>query len=206
MMDWIKEQNRLTKEFVRGDFSSQLWMSSVAFGALIVLGFVLGMILPDFANTFVGFFSQQMADSNVVADDGTINLLALLYNNVRAAIFTIAYGFIPMLYLPALSLGINSSLLGFFAAFYLSNDQSMLFFFAAIIPHGIFEIPALVLAIALGLYLCRMITDYTRHNTKGMVMSAVKNILRVFLLRVLPLLIIASIVESFVTPWIISFI
>ena len=40
MMKWLKEQNRLTKEFVRGDFSSQLWMTGVSFAVLLVVGFV----------------------------------------------------------------------------------------------------------------------------------------------------------------------
>ena len=206
MMHQLKEQNRLTREFVHGDFSSQLWISAVAFPALMVLGFVLGILIDDLAANFVGTFTSQMADNGVMDEDGTIHLPALLYNNLRASLFTIGYGFIPMLYLPALSLGINALLLGFFAAYYFSNSLSMLYFFAAIIPHGIFEIPALVLSIALGLYLCRIITDYVRHNEKGVVVPALYNILRVFLLRAVPLFVIASVVESYVTPWIVTLI
>ena len=167
MMSWLKEQNRRTREFVRGPFSSQLWMASAAFVVLLVLGFVMGLLLKDFATSFVGFFTTTLASSGIVEEDGTIHLLPLLVNNIRAAVFTIAYGFIPFVFLPALSLGINALLIGFFAAFYLNNGMSMLYFFAAIVPHGIFEIPALVISIALGLYLCRIINDYVRHNTKG---------------------------------------
>lgn len=205
-MSWLKEQNRRTQEFVRGDFSSQLWMAGVAFAVLLALGFVLGLFLKDFATTFVGFFTTTLASSGIVEEDGTIHLLPLLVNNVRAAIFTISYGFIPFLYLPALSLGINALLIGFFAAFYLNNGMSMLYFFAGIIPHGIFEIPALILSIALGLYLCRIVNDYVRHNTKGIVKSAVFDILRVLCLRAVPLFVIASIIESYITPWIASLI
>ena len=46
---------------------------------------------------------------------GRVDVLALFGNNVRATVFSIAYGFIPFIYLPALSIGINSLLLGLFA-------------------------------------------------------------------------------------------
>ena len=110
------------------------------------------------------------------------------------------------MFLPALSLGINALLVGFFAAFYLKNGMSMLYFCAAIIPHGIFEIPALVISIGLGLYLCRTINDFARHNTKGAVTAAVQDILRVLCLRAVPLFVIASVIECYITPWIVSFI
>jgi stage II sporulation protein M len=206
MMKWLKEQNRLTREFVRGDFSSQLWMSGVAFAVLLVLGVVLGIVLEDFASTFTNFFAANLTDAGIMDENGKIQLLPLLANNIRASIATIAYGLIPFLYLPALSLGINSLLIGFFAAIYLTNGMSMLYFFAAIIPHGIIEIPALIFSIALGLYLCRTISDYARQNTKGMVKTAALNILRVFCLRTAPLFVFASIIESYVTPWILSLI
>lgn len=203
-MKWLKEQNRLTREFVRGNFSSQLWMTGVAFIVLLVVGFIMGLIMKDFAAEFVGFFTSTLASSEIMDDAGTIHLLPLLTNNIRAALATIAYGLIPLLFLPALSLGINSLLIGFFAAFYVNNGMSMLYFFAAIIPHGIFEIPALVLSIASGLYLCRCVNDFARQNTKGVVKSALVNILRVFCLRAAPLFIIASVIECYITPLIVS--
>lgn len=205
-MSWLKVQNGRTKAFITGDFSSQLWMTSVAFAVLLVVGVVLGCIFPDMAEQFVTLFTGNLTGSGIVDEDGTIRLLPLLANNIRAAVATIAYGLFPFLFLPALSLGINSLLIGFFAAFYLKNGMSMLYFCAAIIPHGIFEIPALIISIALGLYLCRTINDFARHNTKGAVTTAAQDILRVLCLRAIPLFVIASVIESYITPWIVSFI
>lgn len=205
-MNWLKEQNRRTSQLVRGDFSSQLWMTAVAFAALVVLGFILGFVLEDFAAQFVSYFTNSIADSGVMDEDGTIHLLPLLYNNLRAAAFTILYGFIPFIFLPALSLGINALLIGAFAAYYLANGMSMLYFFAGIIPHGIFEFPALIISIALGLYLCQAVNDYTRHNTKGSVKACLIGIARVYCLRALPLFTVASLIECYITPLIVSFI
>ena len=155
---------------------------------------------------FVGFFTANISGSGVMDDDGTIHLLPLLTNNIRAAVFTVLYGFVPFVFLPALSLGINALLIGFFAAFYLTNGLSMLYFFAAIIPHGIFEFPAMVLSIALGLSLCHTVNNYIRHNTSGTVKECIIDILRVLCLRAIPLFVIASLVECYITPLIVSFI
>ena len=205
-MKWLKLQNRRTKDFVTGAFSSQLWMTAAAFAVLLVLGVVLGCIFPDMAQQCVGFFTANLSNSGIVDENGTIRLLPLLANNIRAAISTIAYGFLPFLFLPALALGINSLLIGFFAAFYWNNGMDMLYFCAAIIPHGIFEIPALVISIALGLYLCGIINDYVRHNTKGIVQSALLDSLRVLCLRAIPLFVIASVIECYITPRIVNLI
>lgn len=205
-MNRLKEQNRRTHEFMRGEFSASLWMAGAAFAVLLVLGIVLGCIFPDMAENFVLFFSSNLASNGVVDESGNIRLLPLLYNNLRAAVMTIAYGFIPFIFLPALSLGINSMLIGFFAAFYLNNGMDMLYFLAAIVPHGILEIPALVISVALGLYLCRVINDYARHSTKGSVKAALGSILRVYCLRAAPLFIAASLIECYITPWIVTLI
>lgn len=204
MIARIKEANRLTREFIRSEFHDQLWMSGAAFAVLLVAGFAIGMIMTDLADNFIMFFSQNIANSGIMDNDGKIHLLPLLGSNLRAAILTISYGVIPFIYLPALSLGVNSLLLGFFAAYYVRNGMSMLFYLAAIIPHGIFELPALVLSIALGLYLCKAVSNYAQNNVKGTVSTAVMNIMRVFLLRAAPLFILASILESYVTPWVIT--
>lgn len=199
-MKWLKEQNRRAQAFMRNEFASPLWMTGVSFAVLLVLGFLFGWFFEDMAENFVALFTANLTGSGIVDDNGTIHLLPLMANNIRAAIATIAYGLFPFLFLPALSLGINSMLIGFFAAFYLNNGMSMLYFAAAIVPHGIFELPALVLAIALGLYLCRAITQYVRHNTQGIVKTALVNCLRVLCLRAVPLFVIAAFIECYITP------
>lgn len=206
MMQDLKTQNRLVHDFMRGEFAALLKMTAAAFAVLMVLGFVLGLLMEDMAENFVGFFVRNVNTSGIMDEGGKIHLFPLLFNNLRAAVMTIAYGFLPYIYFPALSLGINSLLLGFFAAFYYSNGMSMLYYFAAIIPHGIFELPALVLSIALGLYLCKTVNAYIRENTKGLVKDTVMDILRVLCLRAAPLFVVASVVESYVTPWVVSFI
>ncbi len=189
---------------MRGEFGGTLWMCGAAFAILIAVGFVFGLINESFTNSFVQRFAAQIDDMGIIQEDGSISALALLGNNLRATLFTVAYGFIPFLFLPVIALGTNSILLGVFAADYVRNGVSLLIYLAALIPHGIFELPALVIAIALGMHLCKQINDYVRHNPKGVMVPLMKNILRVLLMRVVPLLTAASVIEAYVTPWFVS--
>ena len=59
---------------------------------------------------------------------------------------------------------------------------------------------ALMLAFAGGFLLCRQITQYVRSNTKGMMKPLMLNLLRVFILHILPLLAVAAVAEVYVTP------
>ena len=91
-------------------------------------------------------------------------------------------------------------ILGVLAAYYANNGASLLVYFAGIVPHGIFELPALIISLALGFYLCEVVVTYVRKNTKGFVGAALKNIARVFLFWVVPLLMVAAATEAYITP------
>ena len=166
----------------------------------ILLGFAVSLLLPDLADQLFLQFAQQMADLGIMDTTGRVDVLALFGNNVRATVFSIAYGFIPFIYLPALSIGINSLLLGLFAGVYVNNGISLLAYFAGILPHGIFELPALILALSSGIYLCRKVTDYVRHNEKGVIGPLMKDLLRLFVMHIIPLLVAAAMMEAYVTP------
>ena len=199
-MKWLKNINRQTHAFICGDFQSTLWMCSVAFGILVVIGLVIGFVKPSFAQDYVELFIQQVEDMGIQLEDGSINASMLFSNNVQAAFAAVIYGFIPFFKLPVLALGTNAIMLGAFAAYYLHNGISLVLYLASLIPHGIFEIPAIIYAIALGIYLCEQVNTRLRTKKKGLVRNAWFDISRVLVFRVIPLLLIASLVEAYITP------
>lgn len=200
MLSWLNRQRRQLHGFYRSDFRNTLLCAAVAFLAVMLLSFCVCLRAESFISWLKDWFTQQVIDAGVVDADGSFSVLRLLGNNLQAMLLAIGYGFIPFLFLPALSLGINALLLGGFAAYYCINGIPLWFYIAGILPHGIFELTALVLALAGGLYLCRSITDYIRCNEKGVVGPLVKNLLRLLTLHILPLLIAAALVETYVTP------
>lgn len=172
MMDWLEQQRTRLHGFYRTEYRYSLRITAIAFGALILLGFAVSLLLPDLADQLFLQFAQQMAELGIMDTTGRVDVLALFGNNVRATVFSIAYGFIPFIYLPALSIGINSLLLGLFAGVYVNN----------------------------GIYLCRKVTDYVRHNEKGVMGPLMKDLLRLFVMHIIPLLVAAAVIEAYVTP------
>ena len=200
----MKEHFTKLRQFYRGELSYHLFIATVAFCVMIVLSFILGMVRPSIASGAIQYFANMIKDAGLVDDKGAFSALGIFGNNIRAFVVTACYGFIPFVFLPVVSLALNGAILGLFAAFYVNNGQSLLVYLAGILPHGVFELPALVLAMSCGLYLCRVITDYVRFNRKGTVKPALANIARVLVLNVLPLTAVAAVIEANVTPLILA--
>ena len=203
-MEWLKIQHRALWQFYRADLGEWLLMTAAAFLVICLLAFGVGVINKNLPEVIINYFNQLLQANNVVSDDGGINLPALLGNNLRASAISVLYGFLPFIYLTALALGTNALVLGVFAAYFINSGASLTVYFAGILPHGVFELSALLLAFALGLLLCKRTTQYVRKNTKGMMKPLLCNIARCFVMHIVPLLVIASVVETYVTPWVIN--
>ncbi len=193
----MKKQLRVLGDFWREEYGRWVGMTAVAFLVLVVLSYIAGRLFPEIPAAILTYFNEVVADSGIVRDDGSFSALALFGNNLRAMVLSTLYGFIPFLYLPALSMGVNAILLGMVAS---SVNGQWLLLAAGILPHGIFELPALCLSLAAGLCLCQNINRYIRKNEKGIMKPLLLNILRVTGLVVIPLLVVAAIMESYVTP------
>lgn len=193
----MKKQLRAIGDFWRAEYGRYVGMTAAAFLVLLVLAYAAGRLFPDIPVTVISAFNEDIAGSGIVQEDGSFNVLALFANNLRAMVLGILYGFIPLLYLPALALGVNAAILGMLASLI---DGQWLLLAAGILPHGIFELPALFLSLAAGLCLCKNINAYIRKNEKGIMKPLLLNILRVTVLLVLPLLVIAAVMETYVTP------
>lgn len=193
----MKKQFRAIGDFWRAEYGRYVGMTAAAFLVLLVLAYIAGQLFPDIPVSVISAFNEDIAGSGIVQEDGSFNVLALFTNNLRAMVLGVLYGFIPFLYLPALALGVNAAILGMLASLI---DGQWLLLAAGILPHGIFELPALFLSLAAGLCLCKNINVYIRKNEKGVMKPLLLNILRVVVLLVLPLLVIAAVMETYVTP------
>lgn len=193
----MKKQFRAIGDFWRAEYGRYVGMTAAAFLVLLVLAYIAGRLFPDIPASVISAFNEDIAGSGIVQEDGSFNVLALFTNNLRAMVLGVLYGFIPFLYLPALALGVNAAILGMLASLI---DGQWLLLAAGILPHGIFELPALFLSLAAGLCLCKNINVYIRKNEKGFMKPLLLNILRVVVLLVLPLLVIAAVMETYVTP------
>lgn len=138
------------------------WIKKAGLWALLwfLVGALSFAIYPNLAEIFTRYleevFKEILGAEEPVLDFSTT--LLIFRQNVVAVVLSlflgIAFGIVPLL-----ALGVNFFILGFlFAVVVLGVEASFLFggvaiFLLSIIPHGILEIPALLLAGAFGLKL-----------------------------------------------------
>ncbi len=137
-------------------------------------------------------------------EDFGANLSApfLFFHNLRA---TVAIGFLGLfsfgvlgviLYL--VNVGVIGLLVGLFKVM---GYNPLPLVAAGILPHGVFEVPALILSCATVLHIGLVLVTPQAGRTIGEVLlEALADWARVTLGLVIPLLVVAAIVESYVTP------
>ena len=200
-MSALKEHLHLLGQFLQTDFRKILLGCALAMAAAVLLGFLLGYLSPEAVNMVLEQFMAMVEESGIMDSAGNLSPFGLLTNNWTAMLIAVIYGFVPFLYLPVFTLAVNSMLIGLMAAWYQSSGFSMGLFLAGILPHGIFELPALVIASACGVCLCRnMCRLVTSSPNRVPMVELLSDLLRVMLLMVLPMTVAAAFLEAYVTP------
>lgn len=200
-MSWLKKQFVLLGDFFRAGFRRTVFWCAVGMAAAAALGFGMAMVWPDAAWDAIDAFAEQVVESGVVDEAGRMSVFALLMNNWRAMLLSAAYGLIPFIFLPVISLMSNGALLGIMAGVYQDSGMPFAALAAGVLPHGIFELPALILSIACGVRLCgNMCLLAAGSRKKVPFMELAEELLRVFVLVIAPLTVAAAFIECYVTP------
>jgi stage II sporulation protein M len=165
------------------------------FFATITVGWVGSAQNPAVGQELMKLFEKEVA-GQMDGTDSVDMCLKLFANNLQACI---------LLFLGGASFGIltifimslNGIVIGAIMEL-VSKDHSALFVAAAILPHGIFEIPAFIIAGALGILLAQsLIAEWYGGGDTAV---DARRFGRMFVLYVLPLVTIAACVEAFITP------
>ncbi|MCK5085052.1 MAG: stage II sporulation protein M, partial [Candidatus Pacebacteria bacterium] len=117
-------------------------------------------------------------------------------NNVSKLLLLLPLGIFAGL-LPLFSVFTNGFILGIFAQI-VSSDLSWTFFFLGIMPHGIIEIPVLIMASAIGIRIGK-VAVFRLFSKKESLISELSKALKFFVLILIPLIFIAALIEAFVT-------
>jgi len=169
------------------------------FFATLTVGWVGSLQNPEVGENLLKLFEKEVA-GQMMGDDPFDMAARLFINNIQACI---------LLFLGGASFGIltifimslNGIVIGAIMEI-IHKDHSWTFIAAALIPHGIFEIPAFILAGALGILLAQSLIAewYGGADASG----EAQNLARIFVVYVLPLVVVAACVEAFITPVIIQ--
>jgi stage II sporulation protein M len=114
----------------------------------------------------------------------------IFFNNLKSSFFGMVLGSLLGIF-PILSTIANGYLLGFVSAF--SAAKIGIFSLWRILPHGIFELPAIFISLGLGLKLGTFVFQKEKFESFR---KYLRYSLKVFLFIILPLLIIAGIIEG----------
>lgn len=183
----------------------RLGKTTLAMAAVLLVSAVLGYALcasnPEVTNALMEYFMSVMLESGVVSETGMISVVDLLLNNWMAILLCVLYGFLPFFFFPVLILFSNAFLIGAMGAYYRINGMPLSVFLAGILPHGVFELPALAIAAAMGFTLCLTLAKkILRFPGTPPMKELTGDVLRTLLLVLFPLVLAAALIEAYVTP------
>lgn len=165
-----------------------LMLTFIFFGSCY-LGYFLAETYPEVVEKEIetlkeflrGFSSGKLSPVEIF-------LLIFLNNSIKsfmAMLLGVFFGVIPVIFIL-----LNGIILGFFAKF-IGSEIGIVTFILLLLPHGILEIPAVILACSYGLWLgIEFVRD--RKNMKKHILKAVADFVRI----VLPTLLVAAFIET----------
>lgn len=182
----LKNEYKLSWDFIN---------ESRKFIYLIILVFV-GFMLIGFFAPVPDSIKQQIFDfiKELIAKTQGMSQLDLIQfiflNNLQSSFMGMILGVVFGIF-PIIATIVNGYLLGVIGS--LSVDSEGILSLWRILPHGIFELPAIFISLGLGLKIGTFI--FEKEKSKSF-KEFFWNSLRVFIFIVLPLLIIAAVIEG----------
>jgi len=183
-VDFFREEYRLSFKFLK-ESKKYIYAMVSLFCLFVVIGFIVP--LPEeITKQLLDYFRELIQRTEGF---NSREMIWFLFTNNLTASFLVFVGGIFLGIIPLFNGILNGFVLGYAAK--LSVLENGVFSLWRLFPHGIFELPALFISLGLGLRLGVGI-----FQEKTSFKSLFVNSLRVFLLIVVPLLIVAAIIEG----------
>ncbi|ADM28170.1 protein of unknown function DUF95 transmembrane [Ignisphaera aggregans DSM 17230] len=169
----------------------------------IILGYIAPLVMPSMAREM---YESVRESIRRVLPGGemkpSISLVMLIFlNNLRVAILSIILG--PTIVIPSLIIMVNGFVLGLVASLAIGSGINIITVVLAILPHGIFELPALiysaVVGTELGIWIIQKVFFKKGRSVEEILIGLVFSITIIAVL-----LLTAAFIETFVTPAIVA--
>lgn len=176
-------------------YKKWIFMATLLFG--IGLGF--GLVTPagtSLPSEYIAALEEQL--SSLLALPKLLIVMLIFVKNV--SVLLISFIFSPLLCLvPILALTANGWLIAVVSTAVV-KEKSLGFLLAGLLPHGIFELPALILGQAAALSFGTMaILALVKKERRNLLLPSLKQNLR-YLIIACALLLPAAIIETYITP------
>mgnify|MGYP001559694288 CR=1 FL=1 len=165
-----------------------IWFATILFFLLALIGFLFPIFFQQQIYDLIRELLKQTEGLNVW------NMIRFIFiNNLKSSFFAIFCGILFGI-IPFAVLVINGYVLGFVANKTIASEGALILW--RLFPHGIFELPAVLISIGIGLRLGMFLFVYKEKNKLREFGKWLIDSLRVFVLIIIPLLVIAAIIEG----------
>lgn len=172
-------------------------LTIILFFGTALITFIIFNVFPDNVSSLI----EKMAQSyNIDADPFTLKESIIIFlHNFTVCVFSIFFGMIPFVFIPAFTCISNGYALGLvLASSSILKENVFLVLLTAVVPHALFEIPVILYSFSIGIWLCKRNTTYL--ITKKECDGHAAQIIKAFKFIVIPALLMAAFIETFVTP------
>lgn len=161
-----------------------IYFSTIIFVLFSFIGFFFPILREEILK-IIAELSLMFEGLNLIQTTGLI-----FFNNARASLLAIVLG-IFIGFFPLVILISNGYVIGFVMR--IVSEEKSIFEFWRLLPHGIFELPAVIISIGLGLKLGLIVLNGANKKT---FFNTLNKSLKTFVVIIVPLLIIAAIIEG----------
>jgi stage II sporulation protein M len=162
---------------------------------MLIIGIIVSELNPASSRHLLEM--MRAAFSAITSLDPFSRMIEIFKNNVRNSLLALVLGS-GLGIVPFIVAAANGLVLGMLTDF-VSRQQGALFVLAAIIPHGIIEVPMVLISVGIGFRLGHVVYMFLTGARNDIKQEMIQGIW--FYVRwVVPLLFVAAFIESYVTP------
>ncbi|MBW6517698.1 MAG: stage II sporulation protein M [ANME-2 cluster archaeon] len=172
---------------------------SSLFVVSVFTGYLAGYFNPEIAQQMMGQFEESYGW--IAGKSPLVILLFIFANNTLNSFIAMVLGVVFGLW-PVLFILINGFFIGL-VVFESAREISIFIILAALIPHGIIELPVIFISAAIGLRLGYITILKISGKMDVSIQKELFQAVRFFIKLIVPLLFLAALIETFVTSAII---
>ena len=173
-------------------------LSVFIFGLTTVMGYYAAAIDPELASNW----TKELQMLKWILDQPPILIMIIIFlknllSCAMAVLLGLGLGLVPLLVVTS-----NGFLLGI-VSYGAIQKAGVLYLLAGILPHGIIELPTVLLSIAIGFRLGHLLV-LTLLREEADLAGETRMAVHFLLHWIMPLLLVAAAIETFITPVVIS--
>jgi len=182
----LKEQYKKSWNYIK-ESKNFIYAAIIIFVVFALIGFFVP-VPADIKAQIMDYIQKIIQKTEGLGGFGLITYI--FANNIQSSFTGMVFGIVLGIF-PVIGSIANGYMVGFVSA--MSANAAGIGSLWRLFPHGIFELPAIFISFGLGI---KFGTFFYDKNAKETFLSYLRNSLRVFIFVVIPLLIIAAIIEG----------